>query len=424
MKTSEHDFDVAAIVTAVNRRFQAQSKEPLDHAVIYEPTRHHPDEEYRLVLGGCQYPAGLLDAKPAYAAYQRLAMQLDRGSVKADVLLLTGDQIYVDATAGLFDPTQLDDNYRRSYERWLSKAAVRDVTRRIATACMLDDHEIFENYEPLDPHYDQAGNDRQARRYQLARRHYLDFQRKAGPDPQPPSDDDSSDLPLWFTLQAWGLPVFVTDTRTEREHRNAGRHDSAHIMTPVQMRALKSWLLHSDNEYKPKIIASASILLPRHTRLLGNTNTGTGASSLLSDSWDGYPASLRELLAFIVDRQIQNVVFVSGDEHLGCACRVVLRSDSQPEIVVHSIHTSALYAPYPFANARQQDLLPEDTFDFKARNHNGDLSHYHCHTAASFYPGEGFTILNFRQLDQRWELNCSFDRAADNSQHYRSLLGA
>ncbi|SEB20292.1 hypothetical protein [Variovorax sp. YR216] len=33
-------------------------------------------------------------------------------------------------------------------------------------------------------------------------------------------------------------------------------------------------------------------------------------------------------------------------------------------MVVHSIHSSALYAPYTFANASIDDLAAEETFEF------------------------------------------------------------
>ena len=36
------------------------------------------------------------------------------------------------------------------------------------------------------------------------------------------------------------------------------------------------------------------------------------------DGWQGHPASLYRLLAFLCDREIANVCFLSGDAHLGC----------------------------------------------------------------------------------------------------------
>jgi hypothetical protein len=58
-----------------------------------------------------------------------------------------GDQVYVDPTAGLYDPTAKEDRYRLPYEAWLRQKNVRDVLRRIPSFMLLDDHEIDDNWE-------------------------------------------------------------------------------------------------------------------------------------------------------------------------------------------------------------------------------------------------------------------------------------
>ena len=69
-------------------------------------------------LASCQYAAGMLDAQPAGASYARLAQRLADGQApRPRFLVQTGDQVYVDATAGLFDPAVADERFGLCYER-------------------------------------------------------------------------------------------------------------------------------------------------------------------------------------------------------------------------------------------------------------------------------------------------------------------
>ena len=70
-------------------------------------------------------------------------MRLDpASSPRPQCLLLVGDQIYVDGTAGLFDPTSQFDRFVRPYEILYRMNPVRDVLRRLPAYMMMDDHEI------------------------------------------------------------------------------------------------------------------------------------------------------------------------------------------------------------------------------------------------------------------------------------------
>ena len=60
-----------------------------------------------LAVCSCQFPAGLIDALPAGASLNALSQQVEKGHIAA--VLMLGDQIYADATAGLADPTRHDE---------------------------------------------------------------------------------------------------------------------------------------------------------------------------------------------------------------------------------------------------------------------------------------------------------------------------
>jgi hypothetical protein len=354
--------------------------------------------ELEFAVGSCQYPTAMLEHAVSGGSYARLGARLDRERAHGpQFVLLLGDQVYVDGTAGLFDPTSQFDRYVRPYELLYRMDATRDVLRRLPAFMMMDDHEIRDNWEPRtdDRRSDPAMID--------GRRSYVKFQRRAGPPLRSPVDDARN--PIWFDFDFHGFGVFMADTRTERSARTARTFSAARIMSDGQHAALLGFLAAPAGT--PRIVASPSILLPRHARAV---QWNQAVSALRSDAWDGYPLSLHEVLAFIAHERIRNVVFLSGDEHLGCVARIEVAEGDQPPVVVHSVHSSPLFAPFPFANSQRCDLVANEAFDFDAPSRPGAT--FHCSVTTEFAPpGDGFAVLRFRREDGGWKMHCEFDRA-------------
>jgi cholesterol oxidase len=369
-------------------------------------------------LASCQYPAGLLDQEPAFASFARLAARLDANSnaAKPELLILVGDQIYSDATAGLFDPSALDDRYVRPYEKLFCNEHVKAVMRRLPTYMMLDDHEIADNWEPL------ADAKRIDPRMKAGRAAYLRFQRTSALVPtlgaaQAP-DRLASSLPLR------GFPFFIADTRTERAARSAATVGSASIMEEGQLDMLLDWLLaqHKAAPERPKFIASPSILAPRRMRAIDAELTaarlGTPPAQFMprrlrSDAWDGHPQSMHRLLAHIARHRIGNVVFLSGDEHISCAATLSIGpAGANAPVTVLSIHSSALYAPFPFANSSAQDLADSgDAFTFCDPDPANPGQQFECKVEVAFHPGDGYALVRAEERDGQWTVQWEFDRA-------------
>lgn len=343
-------------------------------------------------FGSCQYPWGILDRDPAQASWSRLANRL-AGAAPADrakAVVLLGDQVYLDATAGLFDPTAHFERYTRPYQRLREMESRSRATKELGLDlyCMIDDHEIEENWEPL------PGDPAAQRVLQAGRAAYARYQRAANP----PTGDS-----LAFDFVRGGLPFFMADTRTEREPRTAATVDRAKIMSETQFAELIAWLDRHKHADVPKFIASPAILLPRRLRA---TLGGHAASALRSDAWDGYPSSLSALLAHIAENEIRNVVFLSGDEHLSCVASGAIRSRSGRQARVHSVHSSALYAPFPFANSVEADLAAGETFGFESGSGS-----YCCAVETQFAaPGDGFCLVTVSENAGVWTMRCDFDR--------------
>src|SRR5262249_25272702 len=115
-----------------------------------------------------------------------------------------------------------------------------------------------------------------------------------------------------------------------------------------------------------KFVATPAMLLPR--RLSTRDTVGKGyAGSIESDAWDGYPASLHALLATIAEERITGCIFLSGNEHMGIVAEATVRRrrGGPDPVKLLSVHAGAMYAPYPFANSREDDFLGAETFDFE-----------------------------------------------------------
>jgi phosphodiesterase/alkaline phosphatase D-like protein len=304
--------------------------------------------------------------------------------------LLVGDQVYVDPTAGLYDPAASDDRYRLPYEAWLQERSVREVLRRIPSFMLLDDHEIDDNWEPLASPNDIDTNAK------LKKEGFAAFEKyQRGVDPK------------LKTFDYEGFHFFLLDTRSERTHRKigAGLANATLFKTGVgeTMSDLETWLLKNG----PKFIASPSMFLPRHRRAIQRdaSLSPDNLSALRSDGWDGYPNSLRDVLGAIAAGKIKHVVLLSGDEHRGCIATALLTEmDGTPITTVHSIHTAAMYAPYPFANGIDEDIVEQETFEFDYK-----AKRYHCIVDATRpAPGDGATFLHVRQDGADWKLDCEY----------------
>ena len=412
---------VEAMVVSVQNVFERVGTTELGLGIMRPPRRRSssepPPATRSFALASCQYPGGMLDrtppgatrdapAGPSDASYLRLLAVLEgkRAAGAQDnpplpvpeFLVLAGDQVYADATAGLFDARVLDDRHRVSYEAFFGARGPRSVLSRLPAVMLLDDHEIDDNWEPNPPGAKCGPDQCNEILRDSGVREYLRNQRDQEPKPL-------ARPRLWHRTPVAGLQFFWADARTERTPRTATTVGRASLLGERQSKELDKWL--ADKRVPgPRFLVSAPIVLPRHLEMRGNTV----ASSLRSDAWEGYPASLHRLLAGVYRRGLNDVVFLSGNEHISSVARIEISKPDAPgrAVVAHSVHSSALYAPYPFANAIEEDFAGTEDFEF---SHEQVM--YRC-SVNTWYPsrGDGFAVLSVSADESGWLVCVRFDR--------------
>jgi hypothetical protein len=371
-----------------------------------------PSVSFAFALASCQYPAGMLDAGvrsqhqaladqdlgPAEISLWRLAGRLQRDGSHS-FTVLAGDQVYVDATAGLFDSRVLHDKFSFAYDSMFKNRGLQRLLRFGGADLlpMLDDHEVDDNWEPL-PRPPAMPIDAKEKLLPTGRNLYLERQRSMWPFAA-----DTGRLYQAATLH--GAHFFFADARTERDGRSVANYAKARIMSDDQLTTLKQWIKKRASEDTPAFIVSASILLPRLLSLVGRP-----AMAMYADSWPGYPRSLYEILVSCFDCRAHRIVFLSGDEHLSCLATITLTclGPLGHAVKFHSIHSSGLYSPFPFANSTQDDFKNPDTFEFD-HDDGANLRHFRC-SVSTFFPGsgDGFALIAAKQSERGWTLDVEF----------------
>ncbi|MGZ8633806.1 MAG: alkaline phosphatase D family protein, partial [Solirubrobacteraceae bacterium] len=198
------------------------------------------------------------------------------------------------------------DQYREKYSLYRSDESLRKVQARFPTVMLWDDHEVQDNYAggapdgglPPEHHYSKK---RQAAAYKAF------FETMPYSPPKPDR--------IYRRLQfGRTVDLIVMDQRQYRANQPcddatgvpacADYDQPRDFLGRTQMNWVKSQLSASKAAWK--VMANEVTIMP--TRVLGGAFFGF-------DSWDGYPQEREELLAHIRDRQIKDVVFVTGDIH-------------------------------------------------------------------------------------------------------------
>jgi cholesterol oxidase len=360
----------AEVLAAVQQWMPMQTAERLETAFLRcddlrrAITLHDADkpQAVRFAFGSCQYPPGVFDRPIAEASMRKLAASLDGadGADAPDLVLLLGDQIYADATAGIADAARIDERFEQPHVDALRMAPLREVMRRRSVRALIDDHELSNNWEPFSADL-AAKRPEDAKRNQQTlmkgREAFLRYQRMRPVRGSFAVRNAILSRPVDQAFNFGGHPFYLLDTRTGRSPRGSSITPyQGLIIDERQWFALRVWLLK--NPHALKFVATPSVLLARSRHTADHE-----MAFERSDAWDGFPQSVQQLIEFLYFNRITNTVFLSGDEHQSFHSEATVTSaDDSHRLKIVSVHSSALYAPFAFANGRPTDFLLSDSY--------------------------------------------------------------
>ncbi|KOX32422.1 MULTISPECIES: alkaline phosphatase D family protein [unclassified Streptomyces] len=282
-----------------------------------------------------------------FTAYRHLAQE------DVDVVLHLGDYLYeyaVDATGGaraytdrvlpaVFDRETLTlEDYRLRYALYKTDPDLRAAHAAHPFVVTWDDHETENNYAGGTPENDVPPEEFLLRRA-AAYRAYWEHQPLRRPQlPEGP------DMRLYRRLRFGSLAQFdILDTRQYRSDQAYGdgwqvpgpeSEDPSRTLTGA---AQERWLLDGWRRSRARWN-----VLPQQVVFAERRDRATADFKLSMDSWDGYPASRRRILAGAEAAGVENLMVLTGDVHVsyGLDLKADFRDPSSRTVGTEIVTTS------------------------------------------------------------------------------------
>ena len=271
------------------------------------------------------------DWRGGLTPYAALSNADERG---LDFFVQLGDTIYGDVPSPAFPGPQAEtaDDFRIKYAETLTERGganfLADLRSSTAVFSVIDDHEVTNDFAggapaTSDPRFDPAGADyiNETGLYANGLEAFHDYQPLDERVWSGTGDDRVDGAPDLYRTQSFGSDgtVFVLDARSFRDEEleNANLGDPADVgrflaksfdpsrtmLGDPQLERLKADLL----EAQQQDVTWKFVMVPEPIQNLGVVGA--------ADRFEGYAAERTELLKFIDDHDIDNVVFISADIH-------------------------------------------------------------------------------------------------------------
>ena len=223
-----------------------------------------------------------------------------------DVLLMLGDNTYADST--------LPERQRRAYYDYRGVLGYAEITRRVPTYAIWDDHD----YGPNDSDRTAVGKEVSLQTFQ---------QFWANPAYGQPSDPG-----VYFKFSRGEIDFFMLDNRYHRSPNRAPDDGTKTMLGAAQLAWFKREVLAS--RAKVKIIASGSEW---------ETNGHL-------DSWTSFARERDEIFGFLREHDVQGVILLSGDRHFTGAYQIGGRFIEVTSGPLGSTTTNGVNKPDMFLN--------------------------------------------------------------------------
>ena len=240
--------------------------------------------------------------------------------VEPDFVLLIGDQVYADGV----EPTR--DAYASAYLNNWNILHLRELLGHVPAFMIWDDHEIEDNY--------WMGK---SQRYEPARAAY-DLYVQAH---NPPAFRSGG---LYYTFRSGDAAFFVLDVRSQRSPNTAIDDAQKSMLGDAQKRDLLSWLRCEPATLK--VIVSP---------VIWSDWAQTGA-----DAWLSFRTEREELLGYIAQQAVGDVLLLSGDQHWSAVFRFQRSGYRFYEFLPTPLSKTRAVAP----SAETDEILARDDDNF------------------------------------------------------------
>jgi alkaline phosphatase D len=273
-----------------------------------------------------------------FTAYQHMAQE------DLDMVVFLGDYIYESGETGPIrshvnpEPTTLDE-YRVRHALYKGDKDLQAMHLRCPWLFIWDDHEVENDYAG-DISQDNAPLAEWLARRAAAYQAYYEHMPLRLPPPEGP------DYKMYHALQ-WGdlAEFWLLDTRQYRSDQNCNDEPGAGCDGWQQYDGTllgdeqEGWLMNG-------LTTSAAIWKLVTQQIVFSTVDFHG-SLINFDQWDGYPKARQRLLDFIATEELENVVVLSGDIHLGGLGELsaLAYDDESPVVATEIVTTSLTSAP-------------------------------------------------------------------------------
>jgi len=272
-------------------------------------------------------------------------------SENPDFFIYLGDIIYSDKRAtGLVPDAQTLDDFRQIYKDSRDVPALHDLLKSTSVYPAWDDHEVRNDWagQTVDPTFFQIGKRSFNEYMPIGQLHST-------------SDPDCAG-PTQFRVKHWGKDVdlIILDTRTCRSANVETQCHGDQVPTlPTQIRTalgittpLPAGCLAAINDPDRTVLGAEQKSLFKDALLNSKAKFKFVVTSvsiqqtfvLPYDGWEGYGAERSEILNFIRDNEIKNVIFLTTDLHLNLMNEVFIDRFTDPTPISYEVVTGPIGA--------------------------------------------------------------------------------
>jgi hypothetical protein len=305
-----------------------------------------PFDGVSFILGSCWYPGSWFDQQRSDRIFAKVQDAVIH-QPGIDHLLLVGDQIYADASYGIFDIAENRERFQQSYRRAFLSPWASWVLSHVPTYFAIDDHEFRDSYPTwhsgdLDNYLTRhSGDNHTLRKLGKAAIHEA-WNFLIHSEETAPAGSNLHDNRLWHHFESRGFQYFVFDTRSERDPGALGLR---RIISETQENAFVDWASALSSHERPAFLVTGSSLAPIPTDEIDDP-----ALASTSDGLRAYPEFVSLIGSEMIGRQ-STLILLSGDPHFSSVCEFTLSNSSENwSIPCIAIISSGVNVPLPFAN--------------------------------------------------------------------------